>query len=79
MTPITDPAEEYFKDGLWAWDATDKVWVKLPADHDTGILQVIVVASPDPYPLATYQRQDQIIGLLQQLVTLTNQLLEQDG
>lgn len=37
MTPVTDPAEEYFKDGLWAW-ATDQ-WIKLVADAQ-GRLQV---------------------------------------
>lgn len=26
--PITDPAEEYFKDGLWGWDGA--AWRKLP-------------------------------------------------
>lgn len=26
--PITDPSEEYFKDGTWGWNGTD--WVKLP-------------------------------------------------
>ena len=26
---ITDPAEEYFKDGLWGWNAASKTWEKL--------------------------------------------------
>lgn len=28
MPGITDPAEEYFKDGLWGWDGS--AWRKLP-------------------------------------------------
>lgn len=28
MSGITNPAEEYFKDGIWGWDGT--VWRKLP-------------------------------------------------
>ncbi len=28
MSGITNPAEEYFKDGLWGWDGS--VWRKLP-------------------------------------------------
>lgn len=38
MTPVTDPTEELFKDGLWAWDATEKEWVKIHSSD--GALQV---------------------------------------
>lgn len=36
---ITNPAEEYFKDGLWGWDSGTSAWVKLPVD-DEGYLKV---------------------------------------
>lgn len=36
---VTDPAQEYFKDGLWGWNSTDGTWVKLPVDND-GYLRV---------------------------------------
>ena len=36
----------------------------------SGHLQVDIVASKEPYPLATYHRQDRMIELLEQLVTL---------
>lgn len=41
MNGIADPAEEYFKDGIWGWDATAGIWVKLPVD-DEGRLRVVV-------------------------------------
>lgn len=31
---VTDPTEEYFKDGIWGWDATAEEWVKLPVDSE---------------------------------------------
>lgn len=43
MSGVTDPAEEYFKNGLWAW-VTDQ-WKKLVGDDD-GHLQVDVVTTP---------------------------------
>lgn len=39
MTGITNPAEEYFKDGLWAWNGT--AWVKVTVDAG-GRLEVVV-------------------------------------
>jgi len=42
MPGITDPSEEYFKDGIWGW--VDPAWEKLVADA-AGHLQVDVVAS----------------------------------
>lgn len=38
--PVTDPGEEYFKDGIWAWDAAGETWVKLACDPATGYLYV---------------------------------------
>jgi len=40
MPEVTNPAEEYFKDGLWAWDATNSKWIKVVADPATGYLKV---------------------------------------
>lgn len=40
MTPVTDPAEEYFKDGLWAWDATEEEWVKIKASNGVLLIQL---------------------------------------
>lgn len=37
---IANPAEEYFKDGVWGWDATEGEWVKLSVDA-SGYLQVV--------------------------------------
>lgn len=42
MTPITDPTEEYFKDGLWAWDADNAVWTKLKAANGALLIQLTV-------------------------------------
>ena len=36
MSGITNPAEEYFKDGGWGWDSTAGVWVKLKVTTGTG-------------------------------------------
>lgn len=41
MPDITDPTEEYFKDGLWGWSATAEEWIKLPTSG--GKLQVVSV------------------------------------
>ncbi|GAH24700.1 unnamed protein product [marine sediment metagenome] len=43
MSGITDPTEEYFKDGGWGWDATDGEWKKLLVD-DLGRLEVVMGA-----------------------------------
>ena len=72
---ITDPAEEYFKDGVWGWDATDGVWVKVPVDHASGALKTQVVASPEPYPIATIEGQQETIALLRELVALLRQAI----
>ena len=40
MPGITDPAEEYFKDGLWAWDPAGGVWLKLIIDPLTNRLVI---------------------------------------
>lgn len=48
MTPVTDPAEEYFKDGLWAWDATNEVWTKIQSADGALLIQLAVT---------TYTRQ----------------------
>lgn len=42
MSGITNPAEEYFKDGLWAWNPVGKVWLKLIIDPLTNQLSVAV-------------------------------------
>lgn len=39
MCPITDPSEEFFKNGLWGWNTS--AWIKLTTDND-GHLQVNV-------------------------------------
>lgn len=41
MSGITDPAQEYFKDGLWAWVADQ--WKKLVADA-SNFLQINIAA-----------------------------------
>jgi len=53
MPEVTNPAEEYFKDGLWAWDATNSKWIKVVADPATGYLKIdigaeIEVGQTDP-------------------------------
>lgn len=48
MTPVTDPTEEFFKDGLWAWDATNEVWTKVENSDGALLVQLIVT---------TYTRQ----------------------
>ena len=40
MPGITNPAEEYFKDGLWAWDPAGGAWLKLIIDPLTNRLVV---------------------------------------
>jgi len=42
MSGITNPAEEYFKNGLWAWDPAAGVWLKLIIDPLTNQLSVAV-------------------------------------
>lgn len=32
MTGITNPAEEYFKDGFWGWDSDAGAWIKVTAE-----------------------------------------------
>jgi len=38
MPGITNPAEEYFKDGQWGWDAVAGAWVKLLVDADGRLI-----------------------------------------
>lgn len=40
MPGITNPAEEYFKDGQWAWDPAGGVWLKLIIDPLTNRLVI---------------------------------------
>lgn len=40
MSGITNPAEEYFKDGTWAWDPAGGKWLKLIIDPLTDHLMV---------------------------------------
>jgi len=42
MPGITNPDEEYFKDGLWAWDPAGAKWLKLIIDPLTNQLSVAV-------------------------------------
>jgi hypothetical protein len=56
MSGITNPAEEYFKDGTWAWDPIGKVWKKLILDPVTDRLVIdhpgdIEVVQPVPNDL----------------------------
>jgi len=62
MTGITNPAQEYFKDGLWGW-VTDQ-WKKLIGDA-AGHLQVDVVESGLPTGAATSANQTTMITALQ--------------
>lgn len=62
MSGITDPTEEYFKDGLWGW-VTDQ-WKKLIGD-DAGHLQVDIVESGLPTGAATSANQATMITALQ--------------
>jgi len=57
MSGITNPNEEYFKDGLWGWDSTAGVWVKLKVTTGTGHQLVdqgsdFEVVQPTPADLA---------------------------
>jgi len=40
MSGITNPAEEYFKDGGWAWDPAGSEWLKLVIDPLTNRLVI---------------------------------------
>lgn len=40
MPGITNPAEEYFKDGQWAWDPAGAEWLKLIIDPLTNRLVI---------------------------------------
>lgn len=56
MPGITDPAEEYFKDGQWAWDPAGAEWLKMILDPLTNRLVVdhpgdIEVVQPVPNDL----------------------------
>jgi len=62
MPGITDPAQEFFKDGLWGW-VTDQ-WKKLIGDA-AGHLQVDVVESGLPTGAATSANQATMITALQ--------------
>jgi len=48
MTGITDPAEEYFKDGTWGWDADNETWIKINTSDSALLVQLAVT---------TYTRQ----------------------
>ena len=71
MADITDPAEIYFKDGIWGWDTT--LWRQLIADV-AGHLQVDVVASGLPAGGATAANQTTMITALQLIDDLQNAL-----
>lgn len=69
--PIGDPAQEYFKDGIWAYDASAQAWVKLSADAN-GYLKV---AEQSPISgFATAANQSTIITALQLIDDLRNAL-----
>lgn len=46
MTPVTDPTEEYFKDGIWGWYSTTPAWIKVSVDVD-GNLNATLAGSTD--------------------------------
>jgi len=71
MPGITDPGEEYFKDGLWGW--VTSAWKKLIADA-AGHLQVDVVASDLPAGGATAAHQVTMITALQLIDDLRSAL-----
>lgn len=48
MTPVTDPAEEFFKDGLWGWDPVEEEWTKIQASDGALLIQLT---------MTTYTRQ----------------------
>lgn len=54
MGEITNPAEEYFKDGFWAYNATAGAWVKLNAD-DNGYLKIAEQAPLTGFATSTLQ------------------------
>jgi len=62
VSGVTDPTEEYFKNGLWAW-VTDQ-WKKLIGDA-AGHLQVDVVESGLPTGAATSANQTAMLTALQ--------------
>lgn len=35
---VTDPAQEYFKDGLWGWDSVAEAWVKLAVNASGNLI-----------------------------------------
>lgn len=65
MPGITDPNEEFFKNGLWGW--VTNTWKKLIADT-AGHLQVDVVASDLPTGAATATNQTTINANISTLV-----------
>lgn len=69
--PIGDPAQIYFKDGIWAYDATAKAWVKLQAD-DNGYLKVAETSPISGF--ATAANQTTMITALQSLQNLVGAL-----
>lgn len=71
MPGITDPTEQYFKDGLWGWVTNQ--WKKLIADA-AGHLQVDVIASGLPTGGATAANQTTMITALQLIDDLRNAL-----
>lgn len=71
MTGITDPGEEYFKDGIWGWVGT--AWKKLIGDA-AGHLQVDIVTSGLPAGGATAANQATMITALQLIDDLRNAL-----
>jgi len=38
MAGITTPAEEFFKDGIWAWNPVTGAWIKLEVNADGHLL-----------------------------------------
>lgn len=60
MPGITDPAEEYFKDGLWAWDPAAEAWLKLVIDPSTNKLTVEV---GDDFEVHQAAPADMCVGL----------------
>lgn len=60
MSGITDPAEEYFKDGIWGW-VTD-AWEKLVADA-SGFLQINIAAQDIDVEVTQDTPDDLRVGL----------------
>lgn len=86
MGKITNPAEVYFKDGLWAWDPFTDSWRKLETTYGTHTLEVKISSSSEVHQDtpgdmnvgahgwtgAAWQKLPMLWGFSERLATLVN-------